>query len=390
MLQSFLNGLGGMLGFSKGIDVLSQNIANMNTPAYKAKVAVFHDITGNNGDGLGVSFEGTNIQDKNGNFQDRENDTTLAIDGAGYFILRDPNGEIFYTRAGDFRFDDEFKLVDASGRYNVMAVDTSNNLSEFSISDIRLLEPKATSSVVLSGNLTSTPPGQNGSPLSHLIQDILVYDVAGDTHEIKLEFTRQDAIDWNVEIKDENDNVLATKTIGFNADGSPVRTAREFAHTFSFKDQDQTITFSIGSDSKIARSSSAPSDLSASVEDGNTISGFTTLDFDSEGIVTVSYTNGDEEKGQQLAVANINDISQLTLVGGSLYRASSGVQIDIGRAEEGANGKILGKKLELSNTELTEQFAQLLIAQQGYTASSRVMNVANQLIESLYGNSGGR
>ncbi len=387
MMQSFFNGLNGMLGFSRSIDAVSQNISNMNTPGYMSTNAIFQELSG----GHGSRVVGMSLQTQSGEYADAGSPTTIAIDGNGFFVLRDKDGQLFYTRAGQFRFDEDGILVDeVTGKLQVMAIDENGNLVPFNIDQLRVRPPQASTLVQMIGNLSSTED-------SHEIQDVVLYDSAGNTHEIDLIFERTSpdvsANTWTVEFRDQNGEVLGSGEVRFDVDGSPAEGFSEIELTFTLGESETTVTFSFGepgSFSGATQFSSAGSNLGASVQDGSTAAGFSSIQFDVDGVLTITYTNGEEENGPQIALATFDDLTALNSTGGSFYQARSAVEPQYGRPGDGIAGSIIGSKLELSNTELTEQFAHLLIAQQGYSANSRVMSVANQLIETLYGNTGGR
>src|SRR5581483_4752838 len=117
MFSSIYTGLSGLLAFSKGLNVLSNNVANMNTPGFKGSVLAFRDMlyqnTARQGGnpaggsvGEGVDTGATNVLYRQGELRESGNALDVAIDGNGFFVVRD-KGETFYTRAGQFRIDDE-------------------------------------------------------------------------------------------------------------------------------------------------------------------------------------------------------------------------------------------------------------------------------------------
>ena len=105
MLQAFFNGLSGLLAFSKGLDNVSNNVSNMNTPAYRGSDTFFRSVNGQDGQGLGAGITGTQVRTKAGDTRQTGNDTNAAITGAGYFVLHDSNQQLFYSRAGQFQID---------------------------------------------------------------------------------------------------------------------------------------------------------------------------------------------------------------------------------------------------------------------------------------------
>lgn len=133
MLRSLFTGVLGLNAHQKELDIVGDNIANVNTPGFKAGRAVFADMlaqvsrtgsapAGDGGGqaplqvGLGVSVEATENDLTQGGLMVTNRPTDLAIDGDGYFVLADGSGKV-YTRAGAFRWSADGKLVDQDGRF---------------------------------------------------------------------------------------------------------------------------------------------------------------------------------------------------------------------------------------------------------------------------------
>ncbi|GAB3227965.1 flagellar basal body rod C-terminal domain-containing protein [Pseudaeromonas pectinilytica] len=70
---------------------------------------------------------------------------------------------------------------------------------------------------------------------------------------------------------------------------------------------------------------------------------------------------------------------------GALFMVRDSDAVTYSRAQERSNGEIVGGSIELANVDLAEEFAEMMIIQRGYQASSRVMNISNEMIETLYG-----
>ena len=131
------------------------------------------------------------------------------------------------------------------------------------------------------------------------------------------------------------------------------------------------------------------SSLGSEVVDGHPLLGITNLSFDDQGVMQITYSSSEKRQGPRVALASFPNESQLELVGGRLIAGSSVQQRQIGRPGEGIFGKISGGSLELANVDLTQEFADMIIIQRGYQASSRVMTVSNQMIEELYNSTRG-
>ena len=112
--------------------------------------------------------------------------------------------------------------------------------------------------------------------------------------------------------------------------------------------------------------------------------------FDSSGELQLTYANGEERTGDKIALASFIDVSALKSEQGSLFKATSNKTRELSYAGEGSFGQIASKSLELSNVDLSSEFADMIVIQNGYQASSRILNVSNQLLETLFENTRGR
>ena len=141
LLGALYKAMSGLNAFTKGLDNLSNNVANLNTTGYKANDVFYRELTGK-GDsgnsnetgsqiltGQGVEVGGTKVRFADGELAETGEDTDLAISGNGLFILRDGTDE-YYTRAGEFELDSDGYLVDPGTGLRVAKIDESGNLQD--------------------------------------------------------------------------------------------------------------------------------------------------------------------------------------------------------------------------------------------------------------------
>lgn len=395
MFQSFFNGLSGLFSFSRGLQTISQNVANMNTPGFRGSDNFFRSLNG--GGGSGTQLIGTGIRTKAGETRQTGNPGDLALDGSGFFILRDADGNTFYTRAGQFNFDANGILIDQVSKAKVMSIDASGNLTEININDRRSLPAQVTTLVNLTGQL---PPDDGTSAVTS--GEIQVFDPKGNAHKLIATFTsvqRQDPNDpnapaqfyWTVEFK-EADKVVGSTEIRFLPDGTILDPEGDGNTVSLTLDADGapftfTVDFGQGQTGIIAKAGASKS-VTASKIDGRAEVGLTSFNFDEKGILHLIY-GSENVAGEQVAVAGFSDESALQYASGSLFRSPLGQQAVIGRPGENAFARIKAGSLELSNVDLTQEFGDMLVFQRGYQASSRVMTVSNEMIEQLYNSSRG-
>ncbi len=121
MLPSLYNGISGLQVHSRALTVASDNIANVNTVGFKnSRVSfanVYNRAIGGSAMefGQGVDIIGVTSQWNSGSFQTTSNALDLAIGGRGMFVLQDEDGNQFYTRDGQFKFNSDGILVAMNG-----------------------------------------------------------------------------------------------------------------------------------------------------------------------------------------------------------------------------------------------------------------------------------
>lgn len=186
MLDSIFIGITGVRSHQTRLNVISNNVANINTTAYKAARANFSDVmsktlkagSGDRGQtaatnplqsGLGVQVSSIDTVQRQGTLQSTGIDTDLAIEGDGFFILKEGPRQL-YTRDGTFSIDPTGKFFDpGSGlvvQGNLANADGSfkSELEDLIVPLDRESEARATSQIHLSGNLDASGSG-TGAPV---------------------------------------------------------------------------------------------------------------------------------------------------------------------------------------------------------------------------------
>jgi len=174
MIGSFISGLSGLRSNQTRLEVIGNNIANANTIGFKSSRVDFSDVlsrtlrgaaaqTAPLQVGRGTSVGAISTQMTQGGFQDSANASDLAIQGNGFFVVADENGQNFYTRAGNFRTNTAGELVTVEG-FNVQGFNASDGQIPVTavLDNIQLprepLPPRATSVLGFSGNLDASSP----------------------------------------------------------------------------------------------------------------------------------------------------------------------------------------------------------------------------------------
>jgi flagellar hook protein FlgE len=397
MNGAIYTGTTGLIAFTKGLDNISSNVSNLNTPGYKGRDLLFRDLyydyqlTGeNNGSftsqqlGNGVDTGSSSIRFTQGEVRETGVSTDAAIDGQGFFVLRDGDNT-YYTRAGQFQFDTNGYLVARGNGARVAGLHNHDALSDININGYRTYPPKATTTVEFRDNLST------GST-AHTINDLVVNDAQGNEHTLTVTFTNNSTAtprSWLIQVSDSAGNiVLNNSEIRFQGDGSPEVDFNTVAFTFSPANADAlNITFDFGEPGSFTNvtsfSGGTTSTMKVSSQDGASASSITEVSFDSNGVFTAHYSNGETLQGPALALAWFNDVQALNAVDGGRFTANGNQVATIAHASQKGLGNIVGGSIELSNVELTQQFTDLIIVQRGYQASSQVITSANEMIQQL-------
>jgi flagellar hook protein FlgE len=410
MIGSLFAGITGLNVNSKALTVIGDNIANVNTTAYKSNRVSFANIlsqslagTGGSEIGRGVEFWGTTPMWSQGSVENTTNPTDMAINGAGFFVLRDAANASYYTRAGDFSFDRDGFLINPDGMfvqgYEVLAVATDGTLTLGNITDINVpgqstTPPQATSIFTVDVNLDARV-----ADLETYGTTIIVYDSQGNTIPMTLTFEKQTANDWDVsvsvpagtvndpltDISITNANFTFDGTGTLNNSADPVVT---FTNLLSGA-APLTLTWDVFEDATSATNGdltqyASPSSTTFQTQDGFTSGVLRGVSVDESGIVTGSYSNGQLAPLYQVVLADFPNYYGLNKMGKNLYSESrdSG-QPMVGTSQTGRLGNISPSSIEMSNVDLAQEFVKMITTQRAFQANSRVITASDEILAEL-------
>jgi flagellar hook protein FlgE len=411
MIGSLFAGISGLNANATAMTVIGDNIANVNTTAFKANRSSFanmlsQSLTGaGNGDiGRGVEFWGTSATWSQGNVENTASPTDLAVNGKGFFILQDDMGLNFYSRAGEFAFDRNGDLVNPDGLfvqgYEVTAFAPDGTLSLGNIMNINIpgestAPPSATTDFTVDVNLDARAV-QNDTYATTMS----VFDSLGNAIPLNITFTRQAAVNTWVA------SVAVPATIAAPGDVAISPSTLTFTNTGGLAGggSDPTITInnlltgaaplSLNWDIFDAGTPSATNGdmtqyASASTTTFQTQNGYSSgvlrgVDVDEEGVVTGIYSNGQLTPLFQLALADFANYGGLQKLGQNLYQESraSGQALP-GTPQAGALGAISPQTIEMSNVDLAQEFVKMITTQRAFQANSRVITTSDEILSEL-------
>jgi flagellar hook protein FlgE len=390
MIDTIYIGLSGLHGFERGLRVISNDTANLNTPGFKSSSLLFADLFHASGGlgggggqaygqyGYGLNTLGTVLNFDQGQFQTTGNDLDLAVDGLGLFVLRDDAGHMHYTRDGQFKFNAEGVLVSVTTGEQVMAFDATGNLAQVSIASLRTSAARATTSITFSGNLSSTTT-------TDTVGGVTVIDQAGTSHSLQ---ARLDPVagtpgSWTVTLLDGTTTV-GTGTIAF-INGQPDPTNSRVSITYTPTGQ-PAVPLSLDFSSNVTSfDSGSRSTLAVASQDGFGAGDLVSAAFDSGGTLQLTYSNGQVVQGARVALARFSSQDAIAAISDNEFEATDARAWQTGVAGEQGFGTVRSGMIEASNVNLSQEFSDLVIMQRGYQACSQVISTANDMLTELFG-----
>lgn len=366
-------------------------------------------------------------------------DTYMAINGAGYFVVTQADAVIdgqttfatteYYTRAGDFELNEDGYLVNSAGYYLMgfpLDARTGNAVGdnpEVIQIGSQPLPAQATSEIKYQANLPSYPqtnnadtsvPGSQYLDTSGAItttsdiavadiddflnssisgQSITVYDQNGTPLNVEVRWAQTAANTWNAYYSSGGDAVTGWYLIGevtFDAAGvmdtlTPAGTNAVGAGGASFVIDDLTVagvnagdiefSFKKGSLTQYADPKGLASSVSLN-QDGYAAGQVVGLSIDGAGRIIASYSNQQTRSLFEIPLATFQADQNLRRVDGSAFAATP----SSGKAAYGNGGTIVANALESSNADIAAEFSKLIITQQAYSANSKVVTSADQML----------
>lgn len=404
MMRSMFSGVSGLKIHQTMMDVIGNNIANINTIGYKSSSVNFQsmlnqtikgastptDTSGGSNPiqvGLGAKMSSIDSNFNQGNLQSTGKTTDMAIQGEGFFVLRSSSG-IYYTRAGNFAFDSMGNLVNPSDGSIVQgwmadgagSINTNTELINVTIPINQTIEPNATTRITYSGNLPS-----DASVGDIFYAPIQVIDSQGNFHDLTVAFEKTAANAWDWDVTTPT-GASGSGTIAFNPDGSidaitggPITYSPAGADAMSIVPNFGTVD-AIDGITQFATDAT----VAAISQNGNISGTLQSISIGGNGEITGVFSNGQNRVLGQIALALFTNPSGLISVGSSFYVESnnSGVPV-IGEPNSAGRGQIIVGTVEMSNVDLSKEFADMIVAQRGFQANSKIISASDEMLQVL-------
>lgn len=429
MMSSMTAAISGLKAHQTRMDVISNNIANVNTIGYKASRVTFKEaynkqlsnasapneelgIGGVNPKqvGLGVSINAVTTNFNSGSIDTTENSLDVAIDGEGFLIVKNNTaGEFLFTRSGALGIDPLGNLVTASGAKvygwsSYTKVDGGVDFNEeIQVEPINIytdeyngykksIEPSATSYLTLTGNINLNTNNSIVIPGS-------IYDSYGTEYTIEITFTKNATNDWSYTISDGT----GTESLFDDIEGSLEfdDTAGNIGNIVNVNDDAgnpltdnliiEDITFKSGNQDTInvkfdfSQITQYDSETSAAVYDvdGYTAGELVDYTIGEDGVLTGVYSNGEQQPLAKLALATFANEQGLKRVEGGMYSVTSNSGNFNAVSANTLAGSFVSCALELSNVDLSTEFTDMIITQRGFQANSKIISTSDELLQEL-------
>jgi len=424
---------------STTMSIIGDNIANVNTVGFKKGRASFADafpnavgyVHGPLQIGTGAYTNKTTSLFGQGALQSSDNQLDMAINGNGFFTIRD-GAETFYTRNGEFYLDSDGYLVTGSGLRVQGYTANNDGYIQPTLGDLQVavgdISNESTTEIILTANIDaeaddSTTPVASMSldGLTETIDSVTqaadystsisVFDSLGDKHDLTICFEKTGTNSWDYYVLADAGEIADPSSIGyaseyafsiasgsltFNTDGEMTgftQTNTSLVTSWNFEGASaQDITFDFGLDISSNPTSSgaaltqlaSASTVTSIDQDGFSVGHLSSLRVQSDGTIVGLYDNGQDQNMGRVTIAIFDTQDGMERVGGTLFRAQRiPGEPSFGVAGEGGRGDVFGSNLEAANVDIEQEFINMITAQRSYQANSRVLSSTNELLREL-------
>ncbi|HEU4814780.1 flagellar hook-basal body complex protein [Janthinobacterium sp.] len=388
--MSFDIALSGIQSINQQLNSTSNNIANASTYGFKSSRANFSAMyAGSRATGTEIGSL-TQSMSLNGGVLNTGRALDAAIDGRGYFVSRDAQNTLSYSRVGIFSASNSGYLVDSNGKMvqGYAAIKGSTTLG--TMGDMLIptgqIPAVATTKLAYAANLSSewtikTPAFDKTNELSYNSgKSSIVYDSLGAKHSLGQYFVKT-ATGVDVHYTFDNADVTPVTSMTFDTSGklvtgtsaSPVLPTPPGAAPM-------TVAIDYTGTTQFAGEATTSTDRA----DGYASGTYMGVELAVDGSVVAKYTNGQKQSIGVIALATFPDEGALTAVNDTSWVASttSGTPM-YDRPGVGMVGKLVTSSLEQSNVDITSELVGLMTSQRNYQANSKVISTENAMLQSL-------
>ncbi len=387
----------GMAAQASHLSTVSENISNSSTTGYKQASTHFQDIVnsiGTSGDynagGVGTVVR-YNISEQ-GSLASTTSATDLAIQGNGFFLVSNANGAIYLTRAGSFTKDPSGNLVNTAG-YTLMgyslapgAGGVTNSLAGLQPIMVNAAALVATPSTAgtFTANVNSNSTAVVGAPSTSNYTEkssIVAYDYLGNAVTLDTYFSKTGTNTWQVEVYDSTAPAvpLTSQTLTFDPTTGNLAPPSPLTLSLAIPGG-TTASLDISSMTQLASAFT----VTTATMDGNAPSQVQSVSISQDGTLSYVYANGKEVPAYKIGLGNVISPDNLTNLPGDAFQVNSASgSLTIGTAGTGGLGDVKSFRLESSTVDLATQLTDMIVAQRGYEANTKVFQTGSELLSQL-------
>lgn len=412
MIRSMFAAVQSLRNHQTFMDVVANNIANVNTTGFKSGRIDFQDVlnqtlrgatapSATKGGvnpiqvGLGVGIAAIDNFHTQGDLQSTGRVTDVAIQGDGFFQMSDGQ-QVIYTRDGSFDVGNDGRIVSAATGLKVQgwqaddtgAVDTGQPITDIVVPFGRMSPPLPSTLASIGGNLDSRV-----APGTAITTVMKIFDSLGAPHNITLRFVKGagNSWDWDATTQDQDittANPLTAGTITFDDAGLAQTTPGlpEGVLNLSFGNGAAPATGTTAINIEMDNMTGFAQQSTVNVDDqnGHEAGALTSFTIGPDGSIQGIFSNGFNQTLGRVSLARFKNPGGLTRVGANAFQLSvnSGLPI-IGAPGDTGLGTVNSGTLEMSNANLAQQFTDMIRAQRGFQANSRMITTSDELLQEL-------
>jgi flagellar hook protein FlgE len=424
--MGFQQGLSGLNAASKSLEAIGNNVSNAATVGFKQSQVQFADVyasslsgSGASPIGIGTKMVRSQQQFTQGNVTSSNNPLDMAINGNGFFRMRDSRGDVTFTRNGQFQLNKDGYIENATGgRLTGFPADLNGRVNQgvdpepIAISN-RDLPPKASTSYDVVLNLDSRVDAlpsagfRYDDPLSyHNATSVPVYDSLGNSHTLQTFYMKTGPGVWDVYATLDGDPVRPPAVAG----DPEIPIARlEFASNGELSRQydplivppalpatpappEITLTMTNGADDIVldvgykngTTQFGSLFAVNSQQQDGFMSGTLTGFSLSPDGKIVGRYTNGQANTLAQVALTKFANPNGLQAVGNNAWvRTAMAGEENTNAPGSGGLGAVQSSAVEDSNVDLTAELVNMITAQRIYQANAQTIKTEDQIMQTL-------
>ena len=417
--MAFSQAVSGLNAAATNLDVIGNNIANSATYGFKSGSASFADMFAGSKVGLGVKVAGITQDFTDGTTTSTGRALDVAISQNGFFRLVDTNCEVYYSRNGQFKLDENRNLVNSQG-LNLTGYPASGtpptiqqgaNPVALSIPNT-LMSAKASTTGTMQMNLNSTDDVitktfNASDPDTYSKKGtVTVYDSLGNSHDLNVYYVKTAENKWDVYTQDTSISgakAVQAAQMEFTSSGTLKSVTNYIDDTsnpgnliLDTANPGTGIAIDVASlNGSVAgtfnlsflnsmQQNTGSSDVVATTQNGYAPGSLVSYQVNDDGSVVGNYSNRQSQLLGQIVLANFSNTGGLQSEGDNVWSAtqSSGVAL-LGTAGTGNFGSLTNGALEASNVDLSKELVNMIVAQRNYQSNAQTIKTQDQILNTL-------